>query len=127
MTKRILLIITFLCIAGCNLKTDGTVSVKDPIRVKVDDISLNNNSDLSIKTIQNYFCQTILESIDSVCVSIVADGENLHYLISLDSGRTNGIKSLSLAVDGVPVLSLCEKCTFKNTIKSKALILSGSV
>lgn len=132
MKKSLLLVLPFLCMAGCNLKTDGNISVNDPIRVKVDDISVDDislkkdKSNSSIKTINNYFCQAILESTDSLCASIIADEENVHYLISLDSGRTHGIRNLSLAVDGVPIINLCDKCSFKKTTEPQALVLFGS-
>lgn len=132
MKRSLLLVLPFLCMAGCNLKTDGNISVNDPIRVKVDDISVDDislkkdKSNSSIKTINNYFCQAILESTDSLCASIIADEENVHYLISLDSGRTHGIRNLSLAVDGVPIINLCDKCSFKKTTEPQALVLFGS-
>ena len=117
-------------LTGCDVKTNGSLSVDQPIKVKVEDISIKSQNPLhnesTQKTNDNYFCDIIAGMQDCLCVSLVSDGEKVYYSVVLDSGRVYPIKNLALAVNGVPVVDVCQKCEFKPTIASKALIISGS-
>lgn len=117
-------------LTGCDVKTNGSISVDQPIKVKVEDISIKSQNPLhnesTQKTNDNYFCDIVAGTQDSLCVSLVSDGEKVYYSVVLDSGRVYPIKNLALAVNGVPVVEVCQKCEFKPTIASKALIISGS-
>lgn len=122
--------ITAFCLTGCDVKTNGSISIDQPIKVKVEDISIKSQNPLhnesTQKTNDNYFCDIIAGTQDSLCVSLVFDGEKVYYSVVLDSGRVYPVKNLALAVNGVPVVNICQRCEFKPTIVSKALIISGS-
>ena len=126
--------ITVFCLLGCDVKTNGTVSVDKPVKVSIDDSTLkqlqcepsHDQNDIDLKVTEKKFCEEIVGMRDSLCVSMVSDGEKIYYKIVLDSGRTHFIGNMSLAVGEVPVIDICKKCAFKPVITSNALVFVGS-
>ena len=109
-------------------KSKGTIILEQPLKVDVGDITLKqarNNSE-SKKVFENYFCEGNAGLHHHFCVSLVSDGESIYYSVVHDSEGDYAIGNLALAVNGIPVVEVCQKCIFKPVIESDTRIISGA-